>query len=1210
MAAITSAQQTALIQYVVGLYGAAAGGYIQELSGYVTNQGYTVDQVGLALAGSNSFKGQSTALSDASTNSQWIDAFCTELLGSTVAATPLASLKSQMQTILDANSMSRAALAQLLVSKLANASTTDPDFGTAAQTFQNKVAVASYYTYTLGGTSTALSTLQGCISNVTATTDVSSPTAIQNVINSSPASTTGQTYTLTTGVDTILGTSGNDTINGLLAGTGGTGATLTALDSIDGAGGLNTLNITDTVGGAALPAGLTLANVQTVNMRSAGGVGAGTGARFDLSAYTSVSSISVTQSSGLDYLMAGSGQALSVVDSTTGTGGAVDVVAANAAVTVNAASTVTVAGGSTQTITSKGGAALSGATGAISLTDSALGTGTISVAKGTTVSVTATNVLSSGTGGTGVNITIGTGTALASGAITLVENLAGGTGVTGTGFGGAISVTGGTTVSVTENATQATTVASGTGANPTLTQANVTVNGGAATTSVTVNQTAAVAVVSGTGAVAGVNEVDTITFGTGGLGSGAAQVFGGLTFTASSALTQAQVDAAFANLAAGATQGSSTLGVYSGVFGTGTSGSYYTTGAAGTGGTLSVTAVSAGTGLTFGTGSGYTVASATAGVAAVTAVAGVGGIANGVVKITDAAAGSGTPNTISSVTLNAYGSGSTVASDALTSLSLANTVASDALTVTNAAATASTLDLTVNKLGSGNTLSLAGSGAASTLKIHTTGADSSLAITDANLQTLTIDGTNAINLGTGAIATIKTVTVSGAAGVTANFSGTGTTDVNASATSGAVTASIDASKATYEGGSGVDTITLTSATVSKAISLGDGNDTLNLANGTTVLTSVVDGGAGTNTLAMSADDAITASATTAFGNQITNFGALTLNAGTGTGGTVNLANLDAISSVTLNSVGTGALTLSTMANAGTLTLVGTGSAATTVAMTNATGTGDSFNINVAMNANYGSGVTVNGVETVNIASNNTGTGIGTGTLTLNDDKLASISITGSQQLNLTATATGTGGNSTSALTSVNASGMTGGLTYTTLGGVAETVSGGAGNDTLLATYTGDVLNGGAGNDVLSIGTGVTTSASLVTLTGGGGADTFKVGSATTNVNSYAVITDFTAGDYLDFSAQGSGTGAQSFKAAAISLASTAVFQDYANTAIASTGTGVVSWFQYGGNTYVVDNISGSSTAFQNNKDVIVELQGLVNLSTATINKSTQQIMGH
>jgi S-layer protein len=195
-------------------------------------------------------------------------------------------------------------------------------------------------------------------------------------------------------------------------------------------------------------------------------------------------------------------------------------------------------------------------------------------------------------------------------------------------------------------------------------------------------------------------------------------------------------------------------------------------------------------------------------------------------------------------------------------------------------------------------------------------------------------------------------------------------------------------------------------------------------------------------------------------------------------------------------------------------------------------------------------------------------------------------VTGNSDLDLTAAG--------SVLTSVNASALTGKLSFSSAVNSAV-ITGGSAADTLTATGNGQTLNGGAGADTL-IATG-----DLAVLTGGAGNDVFDIGNATTNVNSYATITDLSAGDTIKF-----GTGANKFLAAKVTLGDTAVFQDLANAAIANGATGDVAWFQFSGNTYAVQKVTGT-TSFANNSDIIVKITGLVDLSTAAFNSTADTL---
>lgn len=119
---------------------------------------------------------------------------------------------------------------------------------------------------------------------------------------------------------------------------------------------------------------------------------------------------------------------------------------------------------------------------------------------------------------------------------------------------------------------------------------------------------------------------------------------------------------------------------------------------------------------------------------------------------------------------------------------------------------------------------------------------------------------------------------------------------------------------------------------------------------------------------------------------------------------------------------------------------------------------------------------------------------------------------------------------------------------------------------------------------------------MATLTGGTGNDVFVIKTASLNVNSYATITDFTAGDLVQFNE------ADSFAASKVTLGTTAVFQDYANAAMNAIGANDVAWFQFDGNTYIVMDVAATdSTTFVNGEDFVVKLAGLVDLSTATFN---------
>jgi S-layer protein len=293
------------------------------------------------------------------------------------------------------------------------------------------------------------------------------------------------------------------------------------------------------------------------------------------------------------------------------------------------------------------------------------------------------------------------------------------------------------------------------------------------------------------------------------------------------------------------------------------------------------------------------------------------------------------------------------------------------------------------------------------------------------------------------------------------------------------------------------------------------------------------------------------------------------------------------------------LTLSGFATGGTLTISGNQESAGGVTLTNtawAAGTADSVNISLQKSgALTGGNVTAANVETIAISANDTASTATAGgtsdTMRLIATSAKTVTITGNAALTIT------NGNENVALTLVDASGMTGGLTASTNGTLAATIKGGASTNALTARIgtTADTLIGGAGADVL------TANAGLDVLTGGAGRDTFVIASASANLNGYATITDAASGDSIRFLDKGT----EVFGTTKLVLGDTAVFQDYANLAAQGDGSsnGILSWFQYAGNTYVVEDASAASS-FVNGTDIVVKLTGLVDLSTASINTSS------
>lgn len=764
---------------------------------------------------------------------------------------------------------------------------------------QSKVGVANAFTAALdtaeedsaftSSPAGAVSLLAGVTNAATATTATANvPATVTSTVNAANASA-GQTFTLTTGVNTIPGlvgsagntsTAGNDIINGVVGNIVSGAAlisaeTLSVLDALDGGAGSNTLNIQDQLGGTTIT-GMNTTNIQTVNVKSVAALDVNT-----TSGFTGVTSLGVLQ--GTDVTAKAADTTDIAVSGVTGT------------IAVNGGKNITVSDATLDKNIDIGATLVN--KGTVTVTDTKQGTGTIKVDGGTDVTITATSAKASGV------ITVGQGgaaTDLPSGKIVIVDNLNSDGAAAFTG--GNITTSGGTTVDVTINANKTATVDTTTNG---ITAGNVRVNSGAATTAVTVTQTSVDTEFTKVG-TAVVKETSVVTFGA--MKSGEALTFNGLTFTAAADLTAEQVAAAFANLTASDTQ-SATGPVKNGIF-TGTFNTAVWTSGAVSGKTVTFTAKDdnqtdlsfTGTAATNDAGARAPTQVKTAGTAAATDSVSSGSNAYGSVRVD----GNGGTETVTDVTLSGYASadlGQTgSALNALKNLSLANSAGTATVD-----ATVTSLNLAVNNVKHAVDLD-SGTASVATLSVSTAGKDSAFALTAAAAKDLTVSGTQALDLTGSTLTVLENVTVKDSAGLNLGAA-VAAKSINTAATTGTVTATIDGSAATYTGGAGVDKVTLNSATVSKAIDLGDGNDTLTLASGTTSLGIEVKGGNGTDTLTMAAANAATATVTSDFATKVTSFETLSLQqvqAGDGSL-SVNLANLDNVNYVISAGAATAAL---------------------------------------------------------------------------------------------------------------------------------------------------------------------------------------------------------------------------------------------------------------------------------------------------------------
>ena len=192
-----------------------------------------------------------------------------------------------------------------------------------ALTVQNKLAVATAFTTALDTPAeitsfsgdAAAAAARSLLLGVNSSTNLTAYQAnINDTIDKLGNVVNGTTFSVTTGVDTLAGTSGNDVFNSLnVAADGQTASsTLSAFDSIDGGAGKDTLNVyTDGTTNASIPANATIKNIETVNIFNTGAAAtgltdaskyAGVTALWQTGAAANVTNLSATTTAGFHGL--------------------------------------------------------------------------------------------------------------------------------------------------------------------------------------------------------------------------------------------------------------------------------------------------------------------------------------------------------------------------------------------------------------------------------------------------------------------------------------------------------------------------------------------------------------------------------------------------------------------------------------------------------------------------------------------------------------------------------------------------------------------------------------------------------------------------------------------------------------------------------------------------------------------------------------------
>lgn len=553
----------------------------------------------------------------------------------------------------------------------------------------------------------------------------------------------------------------------------------------------------------------------------------------------------------------------------------------------------------------------------------------------------------------------------------------------------------------------------------------------------------------------------------------------------------------------------------------------------------------------------------------------------------------GKGTTLTSVVLDGVDGTTTIKADGLTDVTVKGaTENANTVTITNSTEEHS---LTVHVDGTGykadgksEVQTVIKDASATSMTVEASGEKSNLALTGSTkLENLTITGDAALTLKAEDLAALKAINGSAANGaLILGDLNEATVDVQTG--SGNDSFTINATdKVTVDAGAGNDVVTLGAVIAAgSSIDLGAGDDTLLSASGSVAAstkdaTTVIDGGDGFDSVSASLINAGNAA-------QFHNFEALDITAKV-TGFDFDLLTNSAIEALTLSGSNSEA-TINNVAAGVDLRVSGNNTAMTTINVKDAaSGDADAFSVtlNETADAAATAQLTVNGIENLTVEA--TGAGDGDNTLQVTDDALQSLTITGSQKLTLSFSASGSAGDGVSL---IDGSAATGDLTIKTNGVTADsklglTVKTGSGADSI--TLAGKAtVDAGAGDDT------ITSSAQGGTFTGGDGKDTFNVAAAKGSDN-MVTITDFVAGtDKLAFADKGTETFDKAIVSGAQSL------EDALNAAAAGNGSvnGALSWFQYGGDTYIVQDLSTDAT-FQS-EDIVVKLVGEHDLSDMTV----------
>jgi S-layer protein len=1244
MAFITAETRSSIVELAMGMLNQAPSTKLLNTLIAKSVEGASIQDLADYIATTDAFTAEYPA-------TQTAREFATEMFGKLITGGTLdADINTAVIDLLEGLLIAGTTKAEgfvAVIDFLANpANAEHPDLGDIAQSFQNRADAAEYFSVTkeLGDSTDA--ELAAAIASVTSDADtLEAANAAADSTADAEEVVAGQTFTLTTGVDKVVGGGSDDTIKA-------TGATLGALDTVNGGEGTDTLSITDTTG--ASEAGLkgTISNVETLSLSGEGGMGAaavaavaagtntaavaqakglvatGSYAATDvvtlsIGSYTkdiTIGAIGVADQSGRKELMdqvkaeieavLGDAVTVSAVGTDTGTGGTPSTFLQTAiTVTSKVPGTVlpsiTVAD-KTVASASTGAVATAAATSAQTADKAAV---TVTANKVATASAAAKEVkqlvISDAGGGAAAyigsyKVTIGdsiyTGDAAAPGdavATTPATIAADLVRIINSAMGATVAVQGGTAAAPTGTIT-ITAPNAGT-ALPLLSVDYVTVTG---QTMVKPAEAYSTLVTNTATNSAGSAAVAAVVYNASGFDTVNASVEGDINTKLGAAAT--------ASLAT--TDGSATVSGGADVTVTATEAVTVS------GTTLAVASVTTGT-TSAAVNIGATGATATTVTPTLTTATVKGGSD---VLVADYAKGVSS-GTLTSVTVGGTKDATvTLAGKALTNLTVSSQSVATDITIDSTGATA---DHTL-------TLTLSGAGASSltapkVVEITDARAEA-INITTAKASNVKIDGDSGLTLVTAAGAGALEINLDGANNGIKTFDGSsatgGITITNLSASTKAVTTGAGADKLTTSsvaafdlatnGGADVVTIGTTTA-AGTSITLGDGNDILLKGAGSVAIDSAgdvtsIDGGAGDNVLDNRLVNAGNA-------DQFTNFNTLGLGLTTGTFDSSLVSGISSLHLLATGGTYTGVTPSMSMA-IDKNTTAGTAVTTLTFATGTASGTADSYSVAITPTQTSATAkatslqsidsgtLKVEGIENVTIASN--AVGYVNNVVDLTSATLQTVTVTGSAP-GMTLGFAGTNGtNVTAALGGavnlIDATGYAGDLSVNTSNVTADsraavglTVATGAGDDVITLAGSAKV-SAGAGDDKI-----VTAASAVSVMTGGAGNDHFDV-QLSVGATGGAVIADLESSDIIEVAGAYAAAGTLGDNKDIGAATSLAEALEIANGATGGVAADQVVWFQYAGNTYLYADLSdGANRGTLDANDNIVQIVGLVELEGST-----------